>query len=57
MPGDLVSARSQPRDSRGKGEATLGLVEAKEQGQLPTDVATSHWRLLASNLILWLLTG
>lgn len=44
-------------DRGGEGEAVAGLAEAKEQGQLPTDVAASHWCLLVSNLILWLSMG
>jgi len=35
----------------------LLVLEAKEQGQLPTDVAATDWCLLASNLILWLSMG
>lgn len=52
--GDTMAANSQRWSQRGEGEAIVGLAEAKEQGQLPTDVAASHWRLLVSNLILWL---
>lgn len=55
--GDMMAANSQHWRQRGEGEAIVGLAEAKEQGQLPTDVAASHWCLLVSNLILWLSMG